>query len=813
MEIKRHIKNAGILVVVFVVAVIVFSYFTNRGNDNMTADMGAATFPQITFSCGEYTVNTLSGYAEEMEITSVRDVITPVTKGRLEANILAYDNKINSIRYRVYTLDGAEELKNDKITKPEKSVILSLEEEGLLEEERILEIKLNIVDSQPVYFYTRIVDGTGKNLSECLNYISDFHENALDKAEGTGIGTAIEPNEDADNATLQHVTIYSDYDHVTWGDLEPQVEGGERWNIKELNGSYAAVQLEYRVRGKGEENETDLYQVKEFFKVRYAPDAQKTYLLGYDRTMDQIFDATKTVVSEKGLLLGIASRDIPYLVNKDGTIVSFVEADELWNYNKESDELSLVFGFADAENTDARSMVSDHEIRLLKVDEEGNTAFVVSGYMNRGEHEGEVGVAVYYYDIAKNSVEEKAFISSRESYASVIRELGRSTYYDEERNVLYFVSEGTLYQYDVKMEETEILAEGLTEKQYVISDDGKVIAYQADGDLENASEVIVLNFDTGKQRSVTCEKGETIRPLGFVRTDFVYGIARTDDAGTTISGETTIPMYKIEIQSQKGEVIKEYQSDGIYILDALFGEDMITLERASKDGSMYVKTAPDYITNNEEKTKSNIVLETYSTDLKQRQIRLTYNEGISDKEPKVLKPKQILFEQPKRVVLEQTKNTEKYYVYGNGELQGIYTTAGEAIRAADSFSGVVVASDQSYIWERSNRDIQYSIEGKAEIVEAIQNRLKANEASADIMKDINGGTFLDLTGCTTEELLYIINQDRPIIAMLDNRQAVILVGYSDTTVSYIDVESGERRSASYEQMDQMTQGSGNTFIG
>ena len=41
-------------------------------------------------------------------------------------------------------------------------------------------------------------------------------------------------------------------------------------------------------------------------------------------------------------------------------------------------------------------------------------------------------------------------------------------------------------------------------------------------------------------------------------------------------------MYKIEIQSQKGEVIKEYQSDGIYILDALFGEDMITLERASK---------------------------------------------------------------------------------------------------------------------------------------------------------------------------------------------------------------------------------------
>lgn len=813
MDIKKHLKNAGILAVVFVVAVIGFSYFTNRDNDNMTADLGAATFPQIAFSCGEYTVNTLSGYAKEMEITSVRDTITPVTKGCLEVNILAYENKINSIRYTVYTLDGEEELKNDKITKPEKSMILNFEEEGLLEEEKVLEIKLNIVDSQPVYFYTRIVDGTGKNVSECLNYISDFHENALDKAEGTGIGTAIEPSEDADNATLQHVTINSDYDHVTWGDLEPQVEGGERWSIKELNGTYAAVQLEYRVRGKGEENETDLYLVKEFFKVRYASDVQKTYLLGYDRTMDQIFDATKTVVSEKGLLLGIASKDVPYLVNKDGTIVSFVEANELWNYNKESDELSLVFGFADAENTEERSMVSDHEIRLLKVDGEGNTTFLVSGYMNRGEHEGEVGVAVYYYDIEKNSVEEKVFLSSTGSYASVIQELGRSTYYDEERNVLYYVSEGTLCQYDVKMEETEILAKDLTNEQYALSDDGKIIAYQTSGDLEQASEVIVLNFDTGKQYSVTCDEGETICPLGFVRTDFVYGIARTEDVSTKISGEPTVPMYKIEIQSQKGEIIKEYQADGIYILDAVFGEDMITLERATKKGTVYVSTAPDYITNNEEKTRSNIVLETYSTDLKQRQIRLTYNEGISDKEPKVLKPKQILFEQPKQIVLEQKKNTEKYYVYGNGELQGIYINAGEAVRAADDFSGVVVDSEQSYIWERSNRDIQYSMDGNTELIETIKKRLKKNEAPVDIMKDINGGTFLDLTGCTTEELLYILNQDRPIIAMLSDKQAVILVGYTDTTVSYIDVESGERKSVSYERMDEMTQKSGNTYIG
>ena len=42
LTLKKRLKNAGILTAVFIVAVIIFSYVTNKGNDNMTADMGAA---------------------------------------------------------------------------------------------------------------------------------------------------------------------------------------------------------------------------------------------------------------------------------------------------------------------------------------------------------------------------------------------------------------------------------------------------------------------------------------------------------------------------------------------------------------------------------------------------------------------------------------------------------------------------------------------------------------------------------------------------------------------------------------------------
>ena len=85
-----------------------------------------------------------------------------------------------------------------------------------------------------MYYYTRIVDGAKLNAAPSLDYVQSFHENALAKAEGVGIGTAIEPSDEGDNTTLQHVTIHSDYTHVTWGDLAPKVDGSERWTIKEL---------------------------------------------------------------------------------------------------------------------------------------------------------------------------------------------------------------------------------------------------------------------------------------------------------------------------------------------------------------------------------------------------------------------------------------------------------------------------------------------------------------------------------------------------------------------------------------------------
>ena len=179
-------------------------------------------------------------------------------------DIRAHDNGIGSVDYKVvFSGRTGSPAGRDH---PQAGETQTLDLAGL-SEESVLQVILHLEGGKDIFYYTRIAPAGDKNLSQCLNYIQNFHEAALNGGEGAAISTAIEPSDEGDNTTFSHVTIHSDYNHVTWGELNPRVEGGERWSIKEMRGPYSCVQLEYTVRCQGEENEDDLYKVTEFFRV------------------------------------------------------------------------------------------------------------------------------------------------------------------------------------------------------------------------------------------------------------------------------------------------------------------------------------------------------------------------------------------------------------------------------------------------------------------------------------------------------------------------------------------------------------------
>lgn len=806
MKKKKRKIEAVILAIVFVAAVIIFSFLTNRGDENTTVGLDGASCPQVSFEMGGYQMNQLEGYVKEMDVTVLRDTITPVIYNQLTAVIDAHDAEITGIDYAVYSLDGKEKLYEDTISKPQEEVKLEFSGEDLLEDEKVLKLTLHVGEEKEIYYYTRIVDASDANLKICLDYANDFHTNALQKLEDQGVETAIETTANGNEGALSHVTINSDFDHVSWGKLEPQVIEKVRWKIKELKNSYTCLELEYQVAGKGEENEQDAYRVEEFFKIRHSAKAKKTYLLEYDRKMNQIFDPIGQVLGKKGIILGIADENISYKSNKDGTIVSFVQANELWSYHKEKNEMTLIFSFDAEEGYDERNLLNKHEIEILNHSNKGNIRFAVKGYMNRGNHEGEVGVAVYYYDANEKIVTEEAFVAYD-------RALESEVLFNAKTNVLYLLNDGTFHEFKLDYRSQDVIAQGLTEEEYKISPNGNMIAY-IDKTVENSgSKIILQNLKKEEELEVTGEEGETLIPLGFIGSDFIYGVTKSSDAGETISGEKVFPMYKLDIVNVKGEIEMSYEKPGKYILSASIEDNMITVSLGTVNAKVYSPEREDYITNNESEEESKVYLESYVTELKERQRRLTFAEGLEDTNPKILTANQTLSSEALEFVLEGRETSDKYQVYAYGELYGKYRELSEAIRAAKEHTGVVVDAGLRCIWEMSNRDLNYVISQENKVVPALLKNLDKGMTPMEAAEAVDGAVCVDLTGCAAEDLLYIINQDIPVIAMTSSKKAIVLTGYNEISIFYQTPGKEERKSVSYEKMDEMTKKSGNTYIG
>lgn len=805
---KKLIK-AGVLLIIFVAALIVSSLVINRGSGDQIVDMGAPTLPRVWFTLNGEKVNVLSGYVRDMDIPAMRDTITPLeADGTVDMTVETDGNEISGVQYTVYSMDGEEVYTEGEA--PELSdtgtVTLSLSD-GLSDSvrEAVLKIVLT-VDDRKISYYTRIERSDNINAADCLAYAVDFHTNALDGTNAEEMELRLEPNEESDNSTYQAVNIHSDITHIQWGDLEPQVTSDVEWSIKESNTVYTSILAKYQVSCIGDNEETGVYNVKEFFRIREMGDT--IYLLDYNRDLQKVFTGSPDTIDEKGVLLGIASDDLQYETNEDETIVAFVQERDLWLYSRESGELYQVFSFSDAEGSDERSRNDQHAVRIISMDNSGNLAFAVYGYMNRGTHEGEVGVGIYYFSVPDNVIEEKAFIPSTKSFAIAEDELGKMVYYNHSEKMLYVLAEGTLYQIDLDRNEQETLAENLTEDQYTVSDDGRLMAYQTD---DSASVIQVMNLESGDSYEVSAEDGETLRPLGFIHSDFVCGRMRSEDAGQTVSGEEITPMYAVEILNSKNEKVAEYSftDSGIYTTDILIDGNLLTLNRVEKRDSVYSTAEQEYITNNEERKETTVSLETYSTDRMQRQLRLTFADAAENTDVAVMKPHQLTTGEPLTITLSGTDTTEKFYVYGMGELVAVYDKAAYAIQRAEQVSGVVISSAQAYVWERGNRDLAYSTDAEAFQKEGEETSLQACERYMEQY----GAHRVDLTGCRLDQVLYVINKGRPVIAVIDGDHAVLLTGYTTSDITYIDPDNGQESTVSVSDMEELTDQGGNTFIG
>jgi hypothetical protein len=831
---KKFIGKLTVCIVVFVITLFVSSSIYNQGNKELTTNMAQASLPLVHIMTNGIPYNYLHGLKQEMDGSFFRDTITPLGTGRALTFVIdKYKNKIQEISFEVRSIDGTRLVERTEVsnyTEREDQIQATVTIKDLIdphvEYNWILMLK---VENETLRYYTRIIDGEYNTYGK-LMFVKDFHDKTFDREQAKDLVTYLESNAKGDNTTLSRVDIHCSLKQITWADLNISQITKPQITISEIEEQTASIRMNYRVQTI-ENRKKYYYNIVEFYRLRYTPD--RTYLLDYERSMNQLFDPEADVYGGSKIMLGIRDTNVQMMESDGGSNLAFVNENQLFCYHAADKKIAYLFSFYDG--NDPRSNYDNHDIKILNVDETENVRFMVYGYMNRGKHEGSIGVQVCEYNGMLNTVEELIFIPYNKAYATLKTDMEQLSFINR-NGVFYIYLDGSILAINLLNLSCEEIAWNLQQGSFQVSNTNKMLVWQNSADAYNCTKLILMNLNTGERQEIRTSGDNRMLPLGFIGEDLIYGVAQYEDISIDFSGSVTFPMNTVYIQDEQGKILKTYQREGIYVTDASIENNLITLTRVAKseDGS-YNNISSDQIVNNLVDESGYNSSEVVVTQTYQKIVQLVLKNAIEAKKLKVTNPLQVLFEGSRELAVTVEKPISRYYVYGRYGIDGTYTHESEAINLAYNISGTVVNQNGDYIWKRTTRSVRNQImaitgkqktEGSTDLAVCLETILEFCGSIKNVQPMLDNGktvkqileenlsdvTALDLTGVSLDAILYYINQDIPVLVSLEDDHAMLVIGFNELNVVVMNPETGTVYKIGMNDATNLFRQNGNAFV-
>lgn len=808
---KKILRRFAVLFLVFLMGVAGTAFLLNSETTDDRSDMNNPTFPEVMVDMGGTLANRMYGYAQPMQADFTRDSITPLDSSKkLTFAVDSYDTKVKSLSYEIRTSDGSKVLENKKIKnlKESDSYLRASVEIGCdlrMNQEYSMQISLD-TNKGIVYYYTRVVSRSGLNTEKYVAFVKRFYETCMDKTTADDLASYLEPSDSGSATNFANISINSSLSEVSWGSLGPRIYKKGIPVIKEINETTASISIDYQISVKDSEGNTRVYDVEDFYRMRYTE--ARIRLLDFQRSTAQIFDPTLPVVSDEGILLGIRDKNVTYMMNDEGTVLAFVQQGDLWSYSPKNGKIAQIFSFRKNQNGDFRDSRQEHDIKIIRVYENGDVDFVLYGYMNRGVHEGKCGVCVYHYSNDQNVVEEKVFIPTTESYEFLKEDLGVLSYVNKE-NQLFLLFAGKLYEVDINEKTSKIMEENISGGNFIVSDTNAHAAWLITEGAE-AGKIKVIDFDTKETRLLSQEGDMLLRTVGFMNEDMVYGLLSPGDIVTDQDNHVTEGIHTLRIEDFQGNLKKEYHQEGLYITDVTVGTTLIEFELSAKSGdSAYTVQKKDNIMNNKKASANKVSTELVTSSGTGVQVRLAMEEEPETDEPLSVYAK-MRSTQEREISLDmEIPREEVYYVYAKGSFNGIYTDPAQAVLKADELAGVVLNRAQQYVWERGNKKTRIQLN-----LEDVPKAMRKGIRSVKKLQESLGmeGTIIDLSGCTLDSVLYEVSAQRPVIAKTGKDTSVVIVGYDEYNTYLYDPVKKETYPYGMNDSTELFEKAGNIFI-
>ena len=873
-----------VMAVFFVITIFLVDKFQNRQYKNLAMEMENATLPLVYVDYEGRYINCLHGYTTVVDTTMLRDCITPVTDDKKVT--FAVDDKngyAKTYSYELRSISSDSLIENGDLTSDtEKNGYrifdIDIRMDIKPDTEYMLIFKLDGADGQTVRYYTRIVVNDNYHASELLDFVEQFNASTFDY-EANEEGSFIYPymqaykGQDDDSLSMGHLNLTSSYKELVWSGVNPVRITSIIPQIKEIDVNYAVIELDYVTTAENTDGESDYYSVREYYRVSYkepgteddtetatgAEDAEASEdtgeadnagtisVMNFDRYIDEYFNRTgvdnKNNVYEIGVVL---DKKLDYRYSSDNKKIGFVRNGQLWLYNYSENQISMVFGFWMDDVENVRNTYNNYGINMISMDDDGNMIFAVYGYMNRGAHEGKLGISLCSYDAAEQEVTELVFAECNEPYAAMKDEVSRLTYYDGTN--FYFMLGNKVNCINVEAKQLSYYVDHVSLDHVYVSDDMQVMAYDSSNQAAVNATLTLVNFATGQTYTLDAGAGKSLVCYGFKNRDLIYGICNTADSDISIDKDSfakknlsekvysRIPSYKLFIVDENGNQIKEYQKDDNYIIDISVEDDLIYMTKGSKKTDRFRLAEDDFITYKE------------SDDVKRVDITTKTTSGIA----------KLYFTVPSNIYLTYipylniTKNTvgdrssdmlitvedeyAGYMVYDNLGLTGIYEKAGDAINRATQIAGIVVSKDGEIVYRQSEMQayntiassIYHQSSGSVDaslwdcvymtliyegVTDLTYEDMKASGTDpVQVLTELGKYPGADISGISLDLVFGYISNGIPVISRINDGRYVMVVSYNSEAVRYYDpVLDTEVRVSRKEYEAAMSQGNNELY--
>ncbi len=825
----KHTKviQISIFGIIFMISLVLWNYMLVGRNNHGVRETTQATLPMLTLTVDGQEINQMHGYQGKVDASLLRDSVTPLYKNSLKISMTENKEGIEAVTYKIYESDNKTVLEKGEAAFQQRDdeTFADIKITKRLESGKTYLLELSVKkDEKNVKYFTRVVYGTGFHLKECVEFANEFHEAALKEGNTEFISKYLETKEGNMSNDLSYVDLTSSQDAVCYASLQPQVERIYPASIKEISQNVTSLELRYILSAENNEGVKQYYQVNEYFRVRYSKD--RMYLLNYERNMESYMRYDEIDRTNNRILIGIGTSDKQLISKKNGKKAAFVVQNELWYYDYQKSNMCKVFSFLGEDYREGRNNYPKHGIRIMEMESNGDMSFLVYGYMNRGRHEGENGISVYRFSAKEQKIEELAFIPVLVQYDTMKNDFEKGTFLSSE-NKFYFYLDGSIYEVNLNNNKSSVLAENVSDDMAVVSENGMLALSKSKNQMK------VIDLSSGKETTIRGEKGQVLKPIGFIEKDFVYGIGKQSQIVRQKDGTYMYPLEKVYIQSGK-KIIKEYGQDGTYITEAKVDGTTVVLTKSQKQGNRYKKITSSYI-RYKDKTENKIVFEYGYTGTRLNQLYLSFPENVYIQErPGYLSTN--VEEQKDEIIVDFINNIYKYkdaYVYTGGKLSGVYSNMKDAVKEAKRGGGVVVNYNQLYLWEKGIAK-SYGKVANIPIIKAKKKdetdtaciKMMADSEGKDVSYDkiqkMDGTAFdklfetfdkqaVNYSDCSLEDVLYSISKGRSVMAKRKNGTYILLMSYNRMKLRYFDPLKGKSVQGDRSSLEKEFKQAGSIF--